>query len=233
MNNIVKKLKTIAEEVPIEHNYDWILPDTVPISFPEEVTTEYDKNLHLKHNLSSLLKEDHDMDIHFWIIHEWGGIRSFKRNDRNLKRISEFKNQLKNGSLLRPTFDLMSSLSKIASFMDPKEYAIYDSRAIYALNWLIFTCSEKKQLYPQPLGRSTALSKYDIQTIVRLANQGHTYISHKEAFHHYCTLLKYLSKAVYNDDNLYKIEMLLFSIAPTKIIESIQTDVSINITSRN
>jgi hypothetical protein len=118
-----------------------------------------------------------------------------------------------------------------AGLINPNEYAIYDSRAVYSLNWLLFNFVDETELYPQPSGRNPKLSQFDLSTIFNLTGRGVTYISHKTAYFEYCDLLKSLSKEVYGDDKPYKIEMLLFLIAPTKIIECIEkkTIIMINI----
>ena len=231
MQKLIEQLKQLSETLRLEDNYTWEVPSNTPVSIPSNIFDNFSRNIYLKENLRKSLENDDELKNHYWIIQEWGGIRTFKKNGRNDQRITEFKSQLDSGTLKRPTFNLISSLSKIASFMQPNKYAIYDSRAIYALNWLLFCYSEKKQLFPQPAGRSAELAKYDIQTIIRLADKGHEYKSHKTAYHDYCRLLKELSKNVYSDDNPYKVEMLLFLAAPTKIIDSIMSSVSISINS--
>jgi len=231
MQKMIEHLKQLSEALRLEDNYNWEIPSNTPILIPPNISDNYSRNIHLKEHLGESLERDSGLKIHYWIIQEWGGIRTFKKNERNDQKISEFKSQLDYGELKRPTFNLISSLSKIASFMQPDKYAIYDSRAIYALNWLIFCHSEQKKLFPQPAGRSAELAKYDIQTIIRLADNGHEYRSHKTAYHDYCDLLKGLSMEVYDDDNPYKVEMLLFLAAPTVIIDSIRSSVSISINS--
>jgi hypothetical protein len=228
MNNLIAQLKNLSREFPIEELYVWDIPESAPIKIPANVQGGYLENVYLKKNLASKLNNDTSMDTHYWVIHDWGKIRSFGRHTKNEKIIAEFIAQLDKGALLRRTFNLISSLSKVASFMNHREYAIYDSRAVYSLNWLIFAHTKSKELYPQPPGRSKELAKYDMQTIVRLANKDHTYMSHKIAYHHYCKFLKELSKEVYGDEAPYQIEMLLFLIAPGKIVASIRDSVSIN-----
>jgi len=84
-------------------------------------------------------------------------------------------------------------------------------------------------LYPQPSGRNPKLSQYDLPTIVRLSKKGNTYKSHKTAYQEYCKLLKHLSREVFNDEKPYKVEMLLFIIAPTIIIDCIKEKTKLTI----
>lgn len=228
MDKLVQRLKDLSIQVPLEENFDWEFP-TSPIKIPENINGTYLKNIYLKENLNPILQNDLNLKNHYWIIQKWGGITSLKQNDRNDEKISKFKKQLSEGKLTKETFNLISSFSKLASFINPNEYAIYDSRAIYSLNWLLFNFSDEKELYPQPSGRNPKLSQYDLSTIFRLSQKENTYKSHKTAYHEYCKLLKYLSKEVFNDDKPYKVEMLLFLIAPTKIIECIKEKTKLTI----
>ena len=221
MDKLIKRLKELSIQVPLEENFDWEFSIS-PIKIPENFNSAYLKNIYLKEHLNKVLENDLNLKNHYWIIREWGGIKSLKQNDRNDEKINKFKKQLSAGKLTKEIFSLISSFSKLASFINPNKYAIYDSRAIYSLNWLLFNFTNEQELYPQPSGRNPKLAQYDLPTIIRLSKKGNTYKSHKTAYFEYCKLLKYLSKEVFNDDKPYKIEMLLFIIAPTKIIECIE-----------
>ncbi len=228
MDKLIKRLKDISLQVPLEENYNWEFPIS-PILIPENIVDIYSRNIYLKENFHQVLKDDISLENHYWIIQEWGGIKSLKQNGRNDDKIKKFKKQLEEGKLTRETFSLISSFSKLASFINSNEYAIYDSRAIYSMNWLLFNFTNEKALYPQPSGRNIRLSQYDLPTIIKLAKQGHTNKSHKIAYQDYCKLLKYLSKEVFNDDKPYRIEMLLFIIAPTIIIDCIERKTKVTI----
>lgn len=229
MEKLIDKLIELKTKYPIEEYFSWDIPNTVPIEIPSTIQNIYVRNIYLKESFAPSLSNDENLKNHYWIIQEWGGIKSFKQNKKNDEKIIKFKSQLEREILTRDTFERISSFSKIASFLNPKKYAIYDSRAIYSLNWLLFNYTNIKELYPQPSGRNKELTKYDVQTIIRLAKSGHTYRSYKTAYHHYCNLLIDLSKKVYNDNRPYQIEMLLFLIAPTEIINMIESNVEINI----
>ena len=228
MDKFIKRLKELSDKVPLEENFDWEFPVS-PIEIPENISSAYLKNIYLKENFNKVLQNDLNLTNHYWIIQEWGGIKSLKQNDRNDEKIKKFKKQLDSGELTKEIFSLISSFSKLASFINPNEYAIYDSRAIYSLNWLLFNFTNEEELYPQPSGRNPKLSQYDLPTIVRLSKKGNTYKSHKTAYQDYCNLLKKLSKKIYNDEKPYKVEMLLFIIAPTIIIECIKEKTKLTI----
>ena len=228
MNTLIKKLKELSVQIPLENNFDWEFPLS-PIIIPKNINNTYCKNIYLKENFNVLLENDLSLKNHYWIIQEWGGIKSLKQNDRNNEKINKFKKQLPTKTLTKEIFNLISSFSKLASFIDHNEYAIYDSRAIYSLNWLLFNFTNKTELYPQPSGRNPKLSQYDLATIFNLTSKNIIYKSYKTAYFEYCELLKFLSKEVYGNDKPYKIEMLLFLIAPTKIIECIEKKITIMI----
>lgn len=229
MDKLTSAIKQLTIENPI-NQFAWDIPKNCPIIIPKHISDPYSKNVYLKENLSPTLLADASLASHYWSIQKWGGIGSFKKNEQNDKRITKFLNQLKTTTLTKNTFECISSLSKVASFAYPDRFAIYDSRAVYSLNWLIFNYSANIELFPQPTGRGSELAKYDMQTIFNLSKRMVTYKSHKTSYHEYCNLLGWLAKIVFGDAGKpYMIEMLLFMIAPTKIIKQIESCVSIKI----
>ena len=229
MSNLIEALKKIEKESPIDQ-YEWGFPTDCPIIIPVKCTDSFSKNIYLKDNFREKILGDDSLNSHYWAIQRWGGIGSFKKNDRNDLRIKNFLKQLNKGTLTGNSFGCISSLSKVASFTNPDEYAIYDSRAIYTLNWLLFNHSESSKLFPQPIGRSADLARYDMQTIFRLTKREFNYLSHKEAFHSYCKLVKQIACEVYGlGSKPYLAEMLLFMAAPTIIINEIEATVSLTI----
>ncbi|MGZ8935547.1 MAG: hypothetical protein ACXW04_11680 [Methylobacter sp.] len=133
MDNLIKALKKILQEFPLDQ-FDWDIPDNCPIHIPTDCKDGYSRNIFLKENFHKTIRNDQTLASHYWAIQDWGGIGSFKRNDKNDRRINSFIEELKKKSLTRSFFECISSLSKVAAFINPDEYAIYDSRAIYTLN---------------------------------------------------------------------------------------------------
>lgn len=229
MNPLIDVLKELSKS-SVPDNFDWLVPSSCPISIPEEYEDGYSRNIFLKNNFHEVLINDETLASHYWVIRDWGRIGSFKKSETNDQRIKKFLRELDTGILTRQSFDRISSLSKVASFLAPDEFAIYDSRAIYALNWLIFNYSSSKELFPQPVGRSSDLAKYDLQTIFRLSKLKFSYRSHKVAFHQYCELMKQLGSEVFGPASKpYQVEMLLFMIAPTIIIQKVESSVTLTI----
>ena len=213
-----------------------------------------EQNLYLKHNLKDRLQETYYknpsifLDDVFWIITNWGGIE-FKRlknnvNNENENIVKEFSSKIYNLNfyLNKREASIISSLSKIASFLLPDECAIYDSRAILSLNWLIFKYNQKyskKELYfPQPKGSGIA-SDIDLKFIVRMANEKSRGLGdfkkqykktmeykEEEKYFIFCDLMKELSKSLYTNLNLtelgfenkpYIAEMFLFVLADRQL----------------
>lgn len=229
MNELIKTIKHLSEIHPLE-NFEWSIPENCPIKIPESICGGYEKNIFLKENFHAAIANDLTLKNHYWAIQEWGGIGSFKRNEKNDSRIRGFLNELKKEKLTKSSFDCISSLSKVASFIEPEKYVIYDSRVIYSLNWLIFNHSSERLLFPQPIGRSKDLAKYDMQTIFRLSKKSFGYISTKDAYHKYCMLINDLSPKIFNSSSKpYNLEMLLFMIAPSWIVGDIEKTVALEI----
>ena len=229
MNDLVNTLKQIAAISPLE-SFEWAIPSNCPVAIPEDSGSGYVKNVHLKDNFHRIIGKDQTLKSHYWAIQEWGGIGSFKKNEKNDDRIRGFVGELEKGKLSRRSFECISSLSKVASFIAPDKYFIYDSRVIYSINWLLFNYASGQALFPQPVGRSSDLAKYDMQTIFRLTKRHYQFRSHKAAFHEYCTLIKDLALKIFGADSKpYKLEMLLFMIAPNWIIQNIENTVALEI----
>jgi len=230
---MIGHLKEMAKAIPLATEFRWPLPAKLPIEIPAGINGPYSQNVYLKEHLAPVLEQDNDLTHHYWIINDWGEIRTFKKCARNDKLIRSFRAQLLTGKLTRTSFELISSLSKLSSFWEPAKYAIYDSRAVFSLNWIIFRYSKDKRLFPQPASRNVEISKYDMEILFTLSGIDHQYRSYKTAYHEYCSLLQDLSEQIYGSQKPpYLAEMLLF-LAPTKIIEDIKRSVTVTIDVKN
>lgn len=228
LESLTKVLKTLAQAYPLTEFFDWDIPESCPLTFPNNLSNQYERNIYLKHHYKDHIAAGDSLDSKYWIIQNWGGIRSFKSNERNDSLLKKLDSELKACKLTRPTFSVISSISKVASFINHNEYAIYDSRVIYSLNWLLFKHTNTTSLYPQPSGRNAELAKFDLVTIFNLSNKNISLKSHKTAYFDYCSLMKDLSKEVYGRPEPYHVEMLLFLIATKHIVSDISD--SINLT---
>ena len=225
---LLNRLRALSKEFPIEKYYDWDIPDDCPIEVP--AGSNYDRNVYLKCHLAPTLKGDNSkqLDIHFWIIQRWGGINTFKKNKKNIDRIIKFKKELDNKSISRDSFKVIPSLSKIASFIDPNNFSIYDARTAAALNWLILNHSTSDLLLPKRYGRNKKVEESKKRFKKELLNPGlnreYKTIRAKggqtDAYHRYCEFLKCYAPKVFGDDSPpYKLEMLLFTLAIKDAVE--------------
>jgi hypothetical protein len=106
MNKLIKRLKELSIQVPLEENFDWEFPIS-PIVIPENISGTYLKNIYLKENFNEVLQNDLNLENHYWIIQEWGGIKSLKQNDRNNEKINKFKKQLPAEKLTKEIFSFI------------------------------------------------------------------------------------------------------------------------------
>lgn len=179
----------------------------------------------------------------YWIINDWGGIGSFKQNERNTNKILQFFEKIKNGNLnlTRNEFSTISSLSKLSFFYDTDKYCIYDSRVIYSLNWIIYKTEEKgMKFFPMPNGRNRIIADFPMEAIIKfsLLGRGETkfekyYYSHKEAYKKYNELMTNLSVKLFGDNSKpFFAEMLLFGIADRYVHQDMKNEIEIKIKSR-
>lgn len=218
---MIDVLKHLSADLPLRQYYTWKMPQNVPIEIPENVDDRFDQNVYLKEHLAPQMHNCNNLDICYWIIRDWGGIKRFAKNEHNNKRIREVVDQLKKNHLSLSTSQPISSLSKLAAFWDPQQFSIYDSRAVFALNWLIMRHSSDKRIFPQPKGRGR-VAKYDQKEWFAVFKNQHETRDKDNAYREYCELIRKLSLAVYGVDKPYLMEMLLFIAAPRNIIEDIE-----------
>ena len=192
----------------------------------EKQDSSYEKNLQLKEILQRYFSAEKGGDnaqnkkLADWIINDWGGIHSLKDFDKIINDIKNFydKKQIGKNKIddLKLT-DSISSRSKVLSFLSPDEYAICDSRNIFALNWLLFFAQldyDKIHLFRPLSGRNKIIPKYNYETIAYVFFEkeiAHTFTTYSE----YCYLIKDLTKKL-GFKKIYETEMLLFSISVDK-----------------
>lgn len=223
MKQLINTLKYLAEYEPV-HDFEKI--KNSPIELPSGLSN-LEQNIFLKENLVQKLQNDDSLETHYWIIREWGGIKSFKQSDENNQLIRQFLTELNSEKLSNGLLKI-SSLSKVASFMDCERFAIYDSRAIFSLNWLLFKFTNA-DLFFQPQGRNKELEIRNMEVLFHFFDVKPNYREDKVSFHQYCALLQDLAKQVYGEQaKPYHIEMLLFRIAPTWICADMDRMIKFN-----
>lgn len=247
MKKVLEQLKHYAQNIDLSSRFEWEFDGTFLDSIPQigkyinsTFQNSFKRNIELKLKLTEYFqKKPSDVDgLHFWIINDWGGIKNFKRTPKNIQKINNYRNEIKRGYLSRNSFSTISSLSKLSSFWDCRNYIIYDSRVIYALNWLILKWSQEKKYFPTPAGRNEIIANYDIDTIVRLFHihsdqSKDLYYNYKEAYQRYCALIKDWSSQVWTDEYRkeypFYLEMLLFCISDKEIFEDMKKSINIEI----
>jgi len=223
MSKLIEKLKEFKKLVDLNVRYDWTIPSYCPVQFPTNLTTNFQRNVHLKINFKKL-----DPINNYWVIQQWGGIRTFRNTPANDELIKNFLIACDSGrNLQRSQFNKISSLSKVASFSDPLKFFIYDSRVIFSLNWLNLAYGSPKLWYSQPVGRNTKLNKYSLETILNLSGISVVTIPDEEAYLHYCDfILSHYEEIGYTDP--WELEMLLFVIADGEVIKDINSHTAIS-----
>ena len=245
MKNVTEKLKDFSNEIDLKERFDFNFEITDEIfgsKETEQLSTDknpFDQNVRLKWILSEKYKTNTEQNfIDFWIVNNWGGIRGFKPNERNIEKVRRFKKQLEKRKLSLDCFSTISSLSKIASFIDPENFVIYDSRVIYTLNWLILTCENqngfKKKYFPMPSGRNKIIANFDMNTIVNISHiseyveNTELYVSQQNAYFEFCDFIKINTQFIYGENSKpYELEMLLFTLADKEIFEDLKERIKI------
>lgn len=228
MNKIIERLIKLKSKYPIEEHFrDKIENSPIPI----KPGTSFEQNIYLKENLHKALADTANLENHYWTIRGWGKLRNFKKIPRNDDLIRNFLTKLEEQkNLTRAEASVLSSLSKVASFAYPQQFAIYDSKAIYSLNWLLIRHVQNPMLFPQPKGRGE-IADVDMQTLIDLSELKHSYRSYQTAYYEYCKLMKEFSEKIYDAPNKpYLAEMLLFRIAVEEIIKDLKKSTKVTIT---
>jgi hypothetical protein len=227
---LIEAIQKLAEEYPLEVHFSWPIPDNCPIDLPEDIEGAYARNVYLKEHLSDILANDETLDTHYWVIQDWGGIKSFKKNDTNNDKIREFIAALPNNVLGYTSYGWISSLSKIAAFLYPDQYSIYDKRAVYTLNWLLFRHTEDRLSFPEPSGQNSSINALHTQTLYDLSELEIDLQPKNTAYHTYCELLLRLADDALGEERPYKLEMLLFTIADSWVRQDATAHTEVQIT---
>lgn len=245
MKNVIKKLKEFNATIDLSKDFNYKFDIDERVFDPNEIkelkaiNNLYQRNVKLKWLIHDKYKKNSATKItEYWIIKEWGRIKSFKENSRNSSKIDEFKAQLDKRELDSDTFGTISSLSKIASFMDLDEFVIYDSRVIYTLNWVILTKENNEafntKYFPMPNGRKKIIKDFDINPIINISHvdlydaEKPLFISYKSAYFEFCDFIKKASLEIFGEGSKpYQLEMLLFTLADKKIPDEIKRSIKI------
>ena len=202
----------------------------------------------VRKSLLKLKKENQECfeKLCLWIIKDWGGIKGAK-DIGTIELVNEFlKTKV-------AKFNRIASVSKIGSFMYPDEFAIYDSRVAYSLNWIILSQNAGNMYFPIPKSRNSKLNAFDMNVLIKLSNIGNyrpgkiediskqkfinnrnrlLYIEKNEAYKELNSLIKKVNVKLWDGEKkkfLYNTEMLLFAIADREIFLDITKSVTLKI----
>jgi hypothetical protein len=179
---------------------------------------------------------DQSIALANWIIRDWGGIYTGETGTNKVL------SQLRDG--LPASFERISSKSKVLSFRDPENNIIYDSRVAYVLNWIILSRNAGDKYFPIPEGRNTRMMAFDLNVLIRLKNvelyknnddtfersfitkrDAELFLKEDEAYKILVGLIRDVHSVLWKGSEgrkeLYYTEMLLFSIADTKVYKDI------------
>lgn len=240
MNQLEAFLAFFAGQSPFEGlglpalsvTYDW--PRGREETWPELPTgvfgdldnahSKYRYNVSLKLQLRKILSEcvERRMEIANWIIRDWGGIKSNKRDT-----ISHYVSMLSTDCSHFPIKGI-ASYSKLLSFYDFDRYAIYDSRVAVSLNAIQFIASADRGLaFPYLSGRNNItgnsikkvgfshLKKFSTNTLC--LDKNWIRVSPNSAYSEYINFLSRIQSDL-NNAPLYSLEMALFAQAETLAI---------------
>ena len=245
MKKVIERLVKFSNEIELKERFDYNFElsdtffDQLEINELTEGKNAFDQNVKLKWILKEKYKSvSNSTEIDFWIINNWGGIRGFKENSRNIDKIQAFKKQIDKKRLTLDSFSTISSLSKLSSFINPDNFVIYDSRVIYALNYLILTCENqngfKEKYFPMPSGRNRIIADFDMNTIINIThidkyeNDGDLFIPPQQAYFDFCDFIKTNAKNIYGlNAKPYELEMLLFTLADKEIFMDLKDKIKI------
>jgi hypothetical protein len=244
MTTLLQKLQSLKNSIELESRFDMPFPVNANVLTKknQKYLTDEKNGFRRWTKFKDLLKSQakgsySDSDLNFWIINIWGGIRTFKRTDRNIKKIDKFKNQLRTRKMSKDSFGTISSLSKISSLIDPDNFVIYDSRVIYAINWLILATNTKTlKFFPMPTGRNKVIVDFDMNTIIHLIhlkkykNKEPIFYSYQEAYFKFCDLMKDLSIKIFGlNSKPYLSEMLLWTISDKEIFNELTKSIKVKL----
>ncbi len=184
----------------------------------DENWDELEKDKFLKIKTCKKFGQKISVEDAFRLINKWGGIPSFKV-ENNRGKVIKFISKLETQDLTITTdeFSTISSLSKIAFFFDVGKYCIYDSRAIYCLNWALLKYgSDGQKFFPNPNGRNKTVVKYPMAGLLNFIFWEDTdskYYKVEEAYEKYNDLMKDISCQIFGENAYpFEAERLLFGL---------------------
>lgn len=244
MDKLIKNIGELSEKIDLNKRFKWngwIDDFTNSDLFTQqeknrilENESSFAKNIALKKVLNEKFTKEANTDLAFWYIQKWGGIANFK--EKNAAIINSAIEKSLNHEYLTELTNI-SSLSKVTSVVDIENQIIYDSRVVYAFNWLILKRFDgNMKFFPIPTGRSSIASNFDIGTIINFKfhnrfDEKNLYFEPKQSYKQFCKIIKLLNSAIYGNfkQEPFRLEMLLFAAFEEEIIKDVKGSIKVDL----
>jgi len=263
---VIKKINDLTNNKPLDYlssKSTWFSESFVSTSNNNKYPYLVDgyENFFFNDNIDKLDKEvglkfivnqginDSKNDIELisrWIIKTWGGIKGISD--------STIQNIVKNIDKKEYSFTNISSWSKVHSFKNLTTDAIYDSKVIYSLNWLILNLDTDRKFFVQPEGRNKRLTTFPMNAIINFKNSKlidmrkrgskaieQVYLPENEVYEKYLQtvsllndklwgfstidLTRLIGKKIYLKDYPFFTELLLFNMADDVIVNDVRENI--------
>jgi hypothetical protein len=165
----------ITDPVDVLKNMGFAIDESVTANKDDSILV---MTLKMRESLMKLLAEqeanrEQRNRIAKWIVADWGGIKSGKLGPDGsdsatslIAAIDKAEDDSKHGKD-KFDFNRIASWSKFLAFKSPEEFAIYDARVIYSLNWLLYQCDAEKYL-PMPTGQNSVMGLLNYEVFLFL-----------------------------------------------------------------
>ena len=229
-NRIVEILRNLNEERSVEERYVGVNIPQLP-EFCNDIQLEgncYEQNVNLKFRLSEKFRDENISDeqraqLGFWIVKKWGHVNIRTPGENAIRQ--DIVNYFAGNQIDIRLRDRIPSRSKVLAFLDPEEYAVCDSKTVFAINWLLyFTHSNDNVgiLFQPPSNGNRRIethyiTDYNLNCEIT-ENSYTTYAEYMDVIHTLSEMLGW---------EIYKTEMLLFKIADDEqsgIIQMIENE---------
>tara|TARA_B100000446_G_scaffold188233_1_gene221583 strand:+ start:24636 stop:25457 length:822 start_codon:yes stop_codon:yes gene_type:complete len=242
--NLAGFLKPFVKDVETYYQWPFDLKEAekyIDVDF-SGLASPYLQTVKLKEVLLERLEACQSYDERYpfaeYFVAKWGGVGTNKKLKEALRQFDQLEDCTSITSLKG-----VSSWSKYLSLRKP-EAAIYDSRVAYSINVINYLHDNRERFFIIPDGRSPRLNLLDIETLFvdsalskssdfitpddlnhrQLASRVKKkfYLPERITYPVYLSLLKQTARGLdLSDAESFKIEMLLFALAPGAVLEAL------------
>jgi len=197
----------------LSRNYEWPKRGNFPsyshlAKVNEGTGDNYAKNIMLKEQSPRIWKDGDKLEVSKWVIADWGGIKG-----NSAATVASYASAISEGHY-PDEIKGVASYSKILSFMDPSEFAIYDARVAISLNAIQLLRGDKNgTAFTYLPGRNTKLQTFrKLPSTQRraLLQSGWNAVAANDCYNFYLNTLKQV-KSELVAAKLYELEMSLFA----------------------